>query len=104
LFERLKRSEDFDKVFRKGKKSYGKHLMMLFIPSKETKIGFSVSKKNGKAVVRNRIKRLLRAAIRETYPLIKGKYYIVILPRVEDFYGLEGFSSDLKKIIVKEKL
>ena len=39
--------------------------MILYSPAKETRIGISVGKKHGNSVVRNRVKRLLRAAVRE---------------------------------------
>ena len=83
--QRLKRKSDFDKVFSKGKKCYGRSLKMLYINSDSLKIGFSVSKKHGNAVVRNRIKRLLRAALRENLPYIKNNYFIVFLPKIQEF-------------------
>ena len=61
---RLKKQKDFDLVFKKGNRVYSKSLTILFIKSESLKIGISLSKKHGKAVKRNKIKRLLRACVR----------------------------------------
>ena len=61
---RLKKQKDFDLVFNKGKRIYAKTLTLVFVESKELKFGISLSKKFGKSVKRNRIKRLLRASFR----------------------------------------
>lgn len=102
--QRLKRKSDFDKVFSKGKKCYGRSLKMLYINSDSLKIGFSVSKKHGNAVVRNRIKRLLRAAVRERLPYIKNNYFIVFLPKIQEFYEFDEYKSDISFLLKKEKL
>lgn len=44
-------------------------------------MGFSVSKKVGKSVVRNRIKRRLRAACRGYLPQIERGYLVVFVAR-----------------------
>ena len=71
MIYRLKRKSDFDKLFSKGKKVYSRSLTMLYFPSEDFKIGYSVSKKHGNAVKRNRIKRLLRASAREAFKDLK---------------------------------
>jgi len=72
--------------------------------SDRTLVGISVSKKHGKAVVRNRIKRLMRAVY---YPLIqslKKGYLIVFVPKVTDAYSYERFSEDIRYLLNKERL
>ena len=95
---RLKRSTDFDRVFKKGKRCFSKNLMMVFVPSGELKIGFSVGKKHGNAVTRNRIKRLLCAATRENIGLVKGNYHVVILPKVSENYSFKVFSAEMESL------
>ena len=99
---RLKRNCDFDKVFKEGKKVFGKTLILLYKKEKTLKVGFCVSKKHGKAVLRNRIKRLLRASFQEVLPLINGGYHIVVLPKVSANYSFDLFKEDFKKIAEKE--
>src|SRR5436305_883077 len=63
---RLTRSRDFVRARRSGRAT-GSQLMVLYVlPTRTpgTRIGFSVSKRVGKATVRNRVKRLMREAVR----------------------------------------
>lgn len=101
---RLKRNQDFQKVFSKGKKSFSASLMLVYIKSDSLKLGYSVSKKHGGAVIRNRIKRLLRHSFMQFTDLIKGNYHIVIIPKVSENYTLLKFSLDLKYLLKKEGL
>jgi len=101
---RLKKRGEFDKVFKKGKRVYGKYHMLVYIPAKELKIGYSVSKKNGGAVVRNRIKRLLRAVMRGYIKEMTGNYHIVIVPKTAEEYSFARFDCDIGFTLTKEKL
>ena len=104
MIYRLKRKSDFDKLFSKGRKVYSRSLTMLYFPSEDFKIGYSVSKKHGNAVKRNRIKRLLRASAREAFKDLKKNYRIVIMPKVREEYLYEKFVSEMNYLKKKENL
>ena len=77
---------------------------MIYHKSRELKIGYSVSKKHGKSVQRNRIKRLLRAAFNTFKNDINKNVYIVILPSVRENYSYDVFLNDMKFLFEKEGL
>lgn len=101
---RLKRKEDFERVFKKGKRVYSRNLTLLYIESDGLKIGYSVSKKHGCSVMRNRVKRLLRASFFNFKDEIKGNYHIVFLPKVEESYDYEDFCKSMKCLLKKSGL
>ncbi len=102
--KRLKKQKDFDLVFNKGSRVYSKTLTLLYLKSESLKFGISVSKKHGKAVLRNRIKRLLRASFNNYFDKINGGYYIVLLPKKLENYDYFDFSRDLEFLLKKGKL
>jgi ribonuclease P protein component len=76
----LKSAFDFDNVFKNGRRVRVKAGTIIFRPSDETRLGIIVGKKHGGAVVRNRIKRLIRGAFRILQPSINRTTEVVIMP------------------------
>ena len=80
---RLRRNSDFQRVRQVGK-SYASPIMVLAFLRNEleySRFGFVVSKRLGKAVVRNKIKRRIREATRLKMSQIKPGFDIVLIAR-----------------------
>lgn len=81
--QRLRRPADFTAVHRRGRAQSGALLVVRSLPNglEVSRAGFVVSKRLGGAVVRNRVKRRLRAALDEMN-LIPG-FDVVVIARPE---------------------
>jgi ribonuclease P protein component len=80
---RLRTDAQFKRV-RGGGRSWANPLVVLYALRNDeevTRVGFSVSKRIGKAVTRNRVKRLLREAIRLRFSDIAQGYDLVLIAR-----------------------
>ena len=101
---RLKKAKDFDRVFRAGKRAFTNRLTLIYLPAKTVKAGYAVGKKHGKAIKRNRIKRLLREAFRTVLPEIGGNWFFVVIPKVSEEYTYAGYVKDLRYALKKSGL
>ena len=75
---RLQKNRAFQYVYRKGHSAACRDLVMLAAPGRELKVGFSVSKKVGKAVIRNKVKRRLRECFRPYLGDVKTGLYVIV--------------------------
>lgn len=79
----LKENREFHRVYNKGK-SYVAPLIVTYVFKRkygESRVGITTGKKIGKAVQRNRARRIIMSAYRELYPKINGSYDIVFVAR-----------------------
>lgn len=104
---RLQKNRQFDYVYRKGTSTVCKNIVMITAKnnSGNLKVGFSVSKKIGKSVVRNRVKRLMRENFRLLIPTVNHAYNYVFVARAgiteSDFAGVK---RDLLYLLKKANL
>ena len=106
------------KTYRKGKKYVGASVIVYVLkdlaanrlrlqnPEKKkiNRIGITVTKKNGGAVTRNRIKRIIREALRQTDTerSIKRGYLIVIVAKYSAAYKkTQDIKKDIEKAMIK---
>lgn len=82
--ERLKNSSQFNLVYKRGKSEVTKFVVMYYLENNLgfNRVGYSVSKKVGNSVVRNRSKRLIKEAFRLNSDNLKKGYDIVFISRV----------------------
>ena len=71
-------TRQFNYVYRRSKKASCKELSLLYVRNHQKRVGFSVSKKVGVAVVRNRTKRRLRECIRPLLPQMRSGLYVFV--------------------------
>lgn len=105
----IKRRYEFKMLFSKGKISYGTNLVLYILKNKfsQNKLGIAVGKKSGRAVDRNRIKRL----IRENYKLLEdnlkcGYYILISVNKKSDVRNISFYDvkKDLEKLFKKSEL
>jgi ribonuclease P protein component len=96
---RLSRSRDFDAVYRQGRSTSTRFLVLYWFEREEDdggepRLGLAVPKAAGNAVARNRIKRQLREAWGERLEHIqRGRDYVLIVkPGLPEAVQANGFT------------
>ena len=82
---RLTRRAQYTSVFKDGRRITGRHFICYVTRPNEpgSKLGLAVSRKVGKAVVRNRVKRYLREFYRTHRPSFSADIHLVVVARPE---------------------
>jgi ribonuclease P protein component len=108
---RLSRSQDFDRVYRSGRSVANRYLVLYYFPRPEAeapegskgaaRVGFSVSKRLGSAVERNRLKRALREAYRLNESVFREGLDFVLIARapLSELLEREGQASVEAKLL-----
>ncbi len=80
----IKKNIEFNRVYKRGQSVAGAFIVLYRLKrSEQTKrFGITVSKKVGKAVVRNRVRRLIRQSITDHFQLFDDGYDYVFVARV----------------------
>ncbi|NEQ36627.1 MAG: ribonuclease P protein component [Okeania sp. SIO3I5] len=119
---RLCRHQDFTIVYQKGIRKNTSHLALRALrhqqsqelpqdtdsweTHKPTRIGISISKKVSKgAVVRNRIKRQIRAALRQMLPCIsRGWDLVIVVKPTAKQCNYDEFLQQLEKLLAQAEV
>lgn len=117
---RLRRHQDFSVIYRKGIRKNTSHLALRALPHQQkldiatdtlqpprpTRIGISISKKVSKgAVVRNRIKRQIRAALRQMLPhILPGWDLVIVVKPTAQMCNYEEFLQQLEKLLAQAEV
>jgi ribonuclease P protein component len=122
---RLSRTAEFDRVYRHGRSTSNRYLVLYVFPREdqgsngpfgerrgedaggvEPRLGVSVGKRVGGAVVRNRVKRLLREAFWSLEDVFDQSNDYVIVARADagslvERSGLDGLRESLRELAEK---
>lgn len=103
---RLKKNYQYNYVYKHAKSVADKNFVMLFCKSNNQvpQAGFSVSKKFGNAVRRNRVRRQLKAAVSNLMPKVKSHYNIVFIPRKNGSYLYADIVESVTSLFEKSGL
>lgn len=80
---RLRRDTQFRRVYKRGR-SYGNSIMVLYVCKNKldyNRVGFSVSKKVGNSVERNKVKRRMKEVYRLNTDKLKNGFDLIFIPK-----------------------
>ena len=95
---RLTRTKDFARVKREGKSRHHKLAVLVFIPNNKeySRAAFVASKAVGNAVIRNLIKRRMKACVTDSWRNIKSGWDLVFYSRTA---GTKASYNNLQEAI-----
>lgn len=97
---KIKNNRDFQKIYRKGRYAASKSLVVYVQPNflQINRIGITASKKYGKSVKRNRIRRLIRESYRLLQDQLNKGYDFIIVARKNEDGGDPCFKQIIKEM------
>ena len=99
--QRLRHREEFSSVYAQRTRAGDRHLLIYAKPNERdvTRFGLSVSRKQGNAVIRGRLKRLIREAFRTIQHELPKGLDLIIIPSNPDEASFEIYCRSIKKLV-----
>lgn len=111
---RLSRSRDFDRVYREGTSRANRYFVLYQFErgedsERERRLGVSVGRRVGNAVVRNKVKRVMREAFWQLSERLPESRDFVLVARADaaelvEREGLAGVLGQVEEILPKDAL
>ncbi len=103
---RLKKNYQYNYVYKHAESVADNCFVLLYCKSnkKQSQVGFSVSKKYGHAVCRNRIRRQMKAVAAQIMPNVKNGFNIVLIPRKPTELPFAAIAERLNALFEKAAL
>lgn len=98
---RLQKNKAFQYVYHRGKSAACRDLVMLLAKGRGMKVGFSVSKKVGNAVTRNKVKRRLRECFRPYLGDVKSGLYVIVARPSAAEATFQSLARDVRYLLKK---
>lgn len=103
---RLRKRPEFLSLSRWGKKIYAPHFLIIIKPNErgEARLGVTVSSKVGNAVVRNRVKRLLRECFRRhRHQIVPNQDVLIIARKAAVNLSWYEVESEIRDILIENR-
>ena len=103
VLNRIKKNVEFNKVIDEGQVVKADSITLYFLENKlgYTRIGISIPKKSGKAVVRNKMRRQIRAIIASDISLDKSVDAVIIARKKYDVANFVQTKCDINELFKK---
>lgn len=101
---RLRKDMEFKKVYNTGKNYYNRNLILYIRKNnlEETRVGYTITKKIGNAVIRNNIRRRMKEIYRLRFHSLKQGYDLIFIPKKNvvdiSYKELESAMTHIMKI------
>lgn len=102
--ERIRKKKDFIEIYRKGRRLRGRYFHLVFRPNglEYSRMAVVVSRKIGKATVRNRLKRRFRELFRRNKNSLPGPLDLIFIAQIEAGRGSrEEVAADFMAVLQK---